>query len=161
VGLGDDVDPFAAGGKDDGAGDDRPYRLVPPDGAISLEPDDQRPGERLWFQPYAIEYEGTEVNVYRADDAWYEMRRYLVALEEPGRLMAQTETEYAQLLLLWRVDAGSSTLLADGIDHAYVDVSEPGNYGLIVQPTVFPVRTVPEDAYIDYDLTVSFSSEPR
>ena len=152
-----DYDPFASGsGAADQSGD-HPYRLVPESGAFDLEPNDELLGERLYYEPYTTDVDGNDVHVYRPDDAWYQIRRYVMTVETPGRLEVSAEAQSALLVDIWQVVSGQNTRVAHGIDYASFDIVEPGRYGVLVSPSVFPVTSVAEDAYVDYDLRTTFT----
>jgi hypothetical protein len=153
----ENYDPFATGpGAADTSGD-RPYRLVPESGAFDLLPNDELLEERLYYQPYTVDGDGNNIHVYRPDDAWYQIRRYVMTVETAGHLEVTTEAQSALLVDIWRVVSDGNERVDNGIDYAEFDIVEPGRYGVLVSPSVFPVRSVEEEAYVDYVLRTTFT----
>lgn len=149
-------DPFATGPGAADQSSDHPHRLVPESGAFDIAPNDELSDERIYYQPYTVDQDGNDINIYRPDDAWYQIRRYVMTVESTGHLEVTTVAESALLVDIWQVVSDRNERVDPGVNNAAFDITEPGRYGILVSPSVYPVKTAEEEAYVDYVLQTTF-----
>lgn len=148
------------------------YRLTPEGGPVDLAPNDEILEEQLFYQPHesTILDDGT-VRWTQPDDYWYQVRWYQMTVETRGQLDINATWNYPpsslifpsslQLIAIrvWSEQSGRRQEVARDDNRLSLDSVPPGEYTITIEPRSFPTATEQELAYVEYDLTTTFTAE--
>jgi hypothetical protein len=152
-------DFFSTDGSADSARTRR-FRLVPEGAPAPLEPNDERLGEQLFYQPHeATVLEDGTIHYAQPEDYWYQVRWYEMTVETRGRLVIDASSENGIIIRVWVNESGGRQEAARNDNYVSIDVVPVGTYTITMEPQVYPFATEQENAFVQYDLTTTFTAE--